>query len=192
MGNMGEYVRCPKCGATNESNAIYCKRCGFKVKKSYISISNSLAFLISSVIFYVPANIEPILQTNKLATSTNNTIISGIFELWQDGDVPIAIIVFLASVLIPILKFVILFYLIADIKSCKFINFKKKLYKFIEVSGPWSLLDVFVVFVLSVMVHFASVSVVPKDGAFYFLIMVIFLILASLSFDERLIGEKCK
>ena len=192
MGNMGKYVRCPKCGATNEKNNIYCKRCGFKVEKSYVSISNSLAFLISSVIFYIPANLEPILQTNKLATSTNNTIISGIFELWQDGDIPIAIIVFLASVLIPILKFVILFYLIADIKSCKFIGFKKKLYKFIEISGPWSLLDVFVVFVLSVMVHFASVSVIPKEGVFYFLIMVIFLILASLSFDERLIGEKCE
>ncbi len=192
MGDMGRYVRCPHCGFTNEGNDIYCKRCGFKVKKSYISVYNSFAFLISSVIFYIPANIEPILQTNKLATSTNNTIISGIFELWQDGDVPIAIIVFLASVLIPLLKFVILFYLIIDIKSCKFIKFKKRLYKFIEVSGPWSLLDVFVVFVLAVMVHFASVSVVPKDGAFYFLIMVIFLILSSLSFDERLISEKCK
>ena len=192
MGNMGKYVRCPKCGATNYENSIYCNRCGLKVKKSYESVLNSLAFLISSIIFYIPANIEPILQTNKLSTSTNNTIISGIFELWQDGDVPIAIIVFLASVLIPILKFVILFYLIVDIKSCKFVTFKKKLYKFIEVSGPWSLLDVFVVFVLSVMVHFLSVSVIPQPGVFYFLIMVIFLILASLSFDERLIGEKCR
>ncbi len=192
MGNMGKYVRCPKCGATNYENSVYCHRCGFKVQKNYLSVSNSLAFLISSVIFYIPANIEPILQTNKLLNSTNNTIISGIFELWQDGDIPIAIIVFLASVLIPILKFVILFYLITDIKSCKFIKFKKKLYKFIEISGPWSLLDVFVVFVLSVMVHFSAVSVVPKKGAVYFLIMVIFLILASLSFDERLICEKCK
>ena len=192
MGNMGKYVRCPKCGATNYENSVYCNRCGFKVKKSYNSVSNSLAFLISSIIFYIPANIEPILQTNKLSTSTNNTIISGIFELWQDGDMPIAIIVFLASVLIPILKFVILFYLIVDIKSCKFIKFKKSLYKFIEISGPWSLLDVFVVFILSVMVHFSTVSVIPQKGALFFLIMVIFLILASLSFDERLIGEKCK
>ena len=192
MGNMGKYVRCPKCGATNKIDEIFCQRCGFKVKKSYASVFNSLAFLISSIIFYIPANIEPILQTHKLTTVTNNTIISGIFELWQDGDIPIAIIVFLASVLIPLLKFVILFYLIADIKSCKFVKFKKRLYKFIEISGPWSLLDVFVVFVLSVMVHFRSVSVIPKEGAFYFLIMVIFLILASLSFDERLIGEKCK
>ena len=192
MGNMGKYVRCPKCGATNSINDIYCNRCGFKVKKSYVSISNSLAFLISSIIFYIPANIEPILRTTKLYTSMDNTIISGIFELWEDGDIPIAIIVFLASVLIPLLKFVILFYLIVDVKSCKFIGFKKKLYKFVEISGPWSLLDVFVVFVLSVMVHFSSVSVVPRDGAFYFLIMVVFMILASLSFDERLIGNECK
>ena len=192
MGNMGKYVRCHKCGATNEIGNTYCKRCGFRVKKSYMSVSNSFAFLISSVVFYIPANIEPILETNKLSASTDNTIISGIFELWQDGDVPIAVIVFLASVLIPLLKFVILFYLIADIKSCKFTGFKKKLYKFVEVSGPWSLLDVFVVFVLSVTVHFSNVSVIPKEGAFYFLIMVIFMILASLSFDERLIGEQCK
>jgi len=189
MGDMGKYVRCPHCGATNYENHIHCYRCNFKIEKNYSSIYTSLAFLITAVVFYIPANLYPILQSNKLFKSVDSTIIGGIFTLWEDGDYPIAVIVFLASVLIPILKFVILFYLIITIKDKKYISLKKKLYKFIEISGPWSLLDVFVVFVLGSMIHFQYVSVIPQKAALYFLLMVIFTIFAVMSFDERLISE---
>ena len=187
MGEMGKFVKCRKCGAINEKENIYCYRCNLKLQTA--SIYKTLAFLIAAVCFYIPANIYPILQTNKFYLTYENTIIGGIFVLWNHGDYPIAIIVFLASVLIPILKFVILFYLIVSFKSKKFINLKKKLYKFIAVSGDWSLLDVFVVFVTSALVRFGYVSAVPQEAAVYFLIMVIFTILAVKSFDERLLGE---
>lgn len=187
-----KYVRCPHCGFTNYSNNTYCSRCNFKVKADYSSVNKSLAFLFTGFIFYFPANIYPILQSNKFFASYTNTIISGIFELWRDGDYPIAVIVFLASVLIPFLKFVILFYLNISVKSCKFLKLKKKLYKFVEVSGPWSLLDVFVVFVLGALIHFQYVSIIPQKAALYFLIMVIFTILSAMSFDERMIGANCE
>jgi len=192
MGFIREYVRCPYCEATNYSDSIYCRRCNLKIKMDYSSVYKSLAFLITAVVFYFPANIYPILESNKFFLSYTNTIISGIFELWSDGDYPIAIIVFLASVLIPILKFLILFYLNLSVKSCRYLNLKRKLYKFIEISGPWSLLDVFVVFVLAALIHFQYVSIVPQKAALYFLLMVIFTILSSMSFDERLIGAKCE
>jgi len=192
MGFIREYIRCPKCGATNYSNSIYCRRCNLKIKMDYSSVYKSFAFLITAVVLYFPANIYPILKSNKFFLSYTNTIISGIFELWSDGDYPIAIIVFFASVLIPILKFIILFYLILSVKSCKYLNLKRKLYKFIEISGPWSLLDVFVVFILAALIHFQYVSIVPQKAALYFLLMVIFTILSSMSFDERLIGAKCE
>ena len=192
MGFIRGYVRCPNCGATNYSDTDICRRCNLKIKTDYSSVYKSFAFLITAFIFYFPANIYPILESNKFFISYTNTIISGIFELWRDGDYPISIIVFLASVLIPILKFVIIFYLNMSVKSCKHLNLKRKLYKFIEISGPWSLLDVFVVFVMSSLIHFQYVSVIPKKAAFYFLLMVIFTILSAMSFDERLIGAKCE
>jgi len=187
MGEVREFIRCDRCGATNLSKSKYCYRCNLKLK-DYSSIYISLSFLIAAIFFYIPANIYPILQTNKFYVSYNNTIIGGILTLWSDGDYPIAVIVFLASVLIPILKFVILFYLIVSVKNKKFISLKRKLYKFIEVSGPWSLLDVFVVFVMGALVRFDYISAVPQEASIYFLIMVIFTILASKSFDERLIS----
>ena len=192
MGSIRKkYVRCPHCGFTNYSENEYCYRCSLKIKLDDLSISKSLSFLFTAFVFYIPANIFPILQSNKFFESYTNTIISGIFELWRDGDYPIAIIVFLASVLIPFLKFVILFYLNMSVKSCKYIKLKRKLYKFVEVSGPWSLLDVFVVFVLSALIHFQYVSIIPQKAAFYFLLMVIFTILSAMSFDERMLGAEC-
>ena len=192
MGNVREYIRCPYCEFTNYKDNKYCARCSLKIEIDDFSIQKSIAFLIAALVFYIPANIFPILQSNKFFISYTNTIISGIFELWEDGDYPIAIIVFLASVLIPILKFIILFYLNISVKSCKYLNLKRKLYKFIEVSGPWSLLDVFVVFVLGALIHFKYVSVVPQKAALYFLLMVIFTILSAMSFDERMIGANCE
>ena len=191
MGNLREYIRCPYCGSTNYSFEEKCNRCNLNIKIDKISIKKSLAFLFAAFIFYIPANIFPILESKKFFVSYTNTIISGIFELWSDGDYPIAIIVFLASVLIPILKFVILLYLNLSVNSCKNINLKRKLYKFIDISGPWSLLDVFVVFVLAALIHFQYVSIIPKSAALYFLIMVIFTILSVMSFDERMIGANC-
>ncbi|MEO1924066.1 MAG: paraquat-inducible protein A [Nautiliaceae bacterium] len=184
------YKACPYCNAVNLKNEIYCHRCGLKIKKE---ISLSFAFLIAGVVFYIPANLFPILQTNKFFVSYVNTIIDGIFELMDDGDYPIALIVFLASVLIPILKFLIMFYLLFSIKfkRCEFLKFKYKLYEFVSISGPWSLLDIFVVVVLSVLIRSENIFVLPREGAFYFLIMVICTMLSSKFLDIELLGEKC-
>ncbi|EDM23960.1 paraquat-inducible membrane protein A [Caminibacter mediatlanticus TB-2] len=184
------YKVCPKCGAVNKKTSKRCYRCGFKLE---YDINLSLSLAISGLIFYIPANLYPIIQTNKFFTSTSNTIIDGIFLLWQKGDYPIAIIVFLASVLIPILKFIIIFYLIFSIKfrSCKFLNLKKRFYKFIKATGHWSLLDVFVVIVLSGLINSQNVSIIPREGAIYFLLMVIFTILSSMTLDISKLGEEC-
>ena len=184
------YKVCKKCGAVNKKDFKRCYRCGFKLD---YDINLSLSLAISGLVFYIPANLYPIIQTNKFFSSTTNTIIDGIFLLWQKGDYPIALIVFFASVLIPILKFIIIFYLIFSIKtkSCFFISFKKKLYKFIKVTGHWSLLDVFVVVVLSGLIHSQSVSIIPQKGALFFLLMVIFTIFSSMTLDISKLGEEC-
>jgi len=192
MGSVRKYVRCPHCGSTNYTDNNLCQRCSLKIKMDYSSVYKSLAFLITAVVLYFPANIYPILENSKFFATYTNTIISGIFELWQSGDYPIAVIVFLASVLIPILKFIILFYLNISIKSSKHLHFKRRLYKFMEISGSWSLLDVFVVFIMAALIHFQYISIIPQKAALYFLLMVIFTILSAMSFDERLMGENCE
>ncbi len=184
------YKRCKFCGKTNYAGDKKCKRC-----KMPLGGNNLLAFsfALSGLIFYIPANIFPIIETNKFIINYTNTIIDGIFVLWQDGDYPIAVIVFIASVLIPILKFIIIFYLLYSIKkrSCKFFKLKYILYRFASITGHWSLLDVFVVMIISGLIHSNSIFVIPREGAFYFLIMVIFTVLSIISLDLDELKEEC-
>ncbi|WP_457561425.1 paraquat-inducible protein A [Caminibacter sp.] len=184
------YKRCHFCGETNLAFNKRCKRCNAKLNGNNLL---SFVFAFSGLLFYFPANIYPIIETNKYIINYTNTIIDGIFLLWSDGDYPIAIIVFIASVLIPILKFIIVFYLLFEIKrkNCKFLRFKYNLYKFISISGHWSLLDVFVVVIISGLIHSNSIFVIPREGALYFLIMVIFTILSVIYLDLDELKEKC-
>jgi paraquat-inducible protein A len=123
-----------------------------------------------------------------------STIIGGVLHLWQMGDYPIAIVIFLASVAVPIAKFVILFYLLLEIASKHRSDPKKLaiLYHVVEVSGPWSLVDVFVVVILAAVVHFVSVSIIPGLGATSFALMVFFTLLASRSLKICLAGAQCE
>jgi len=189
---LSRYTRCHKCGATNLKECELCRRCdsslGLNRKKT---LSISFAYLISGLIFYIPANIYPVLKTSQFASTTGSTIFGGMLELWHDGEYPVAVIIFLASIMIPIIKFLILIYLIFSIKFNLYKNKedKIKLYHFIEYSGPWSLIDVFVVVILAGLIHFKSVSIIPGIGATSFAIMVFFTILSAMSLDVRLLGE---
>jgi len=184
------YKRCRFCGETNPAINRRCKRCN-----SRMGGDNLLAFIFAfcGLLFYIPANIYPIIETNKYFINYTNTIVDGIFLLWEDGDYPIAIIVFLASVLIPVLKFIILFYLLFSIKikNCNFYKLKYNLYLFIKITGHWSLLDVFVVVIISGLIQSNSIFVMPREGALYFLIMVIFTILSVIFLDVEELKEEC-
>ena len=185
------FKRCPYCNYPNKNSAKYCARCGLKLDKN---INIALAFAIAGLMFYIPANLYPIIETTKFFYIKDSTIIGGIITLWQNGDYPIAVIVFLASVLIPVLKFFIIFYLIFSIKfeDCTYFRLKYKLYKFIKITGHYSILDIFVMVVLSGIVSFNSLKVEPKVGAIYFLIMVIFTILSSKNIELRELKKVCR
>jgi len=161
-----KYKRCLECGAVNYYESDTCRRCKDDItldKKS--SLSKALAFLLSAIFFYIPANIFPILNTSKFAQTQGSTIIGGVFQLWEEGDYPVAIIIFIASVLIPIIKFLVLFYLIYAVYKGSCGEKKVKLYYLMEIIGPWSLIDIFVVMVLVGLVHFNSVSIIPGVGS---------------------------
>ncbi len=188
-------VPCHICEAVNEADKedkVYCRRCGCKIydKKSK-SFQTSLAFLITAIIFYIPANIFPILKTYSLGQEEENTIMGGIIYLWEHGSYPIAVIVFLASVTIPIIKFIMLFFLLfwkkLNIKPT--LAFKSKMYHLAEFIGPWSMIDVFVVAILSALIHFNIASIKPGFAATSFALSVIFTMLSALTYDKRLLEE---
>ncbi len=173
-----------------------CPRCHNRLHpRKHGSLARSWALLIAAAIFYIPANAFPIMRTQSLFDKDDNTILSGIVELWRAGSPDLAIIVFTASIVVPVLKFAILGYLLVSVQRSSDWSARRraKLYRFVELVGYWSMLDVFVVAILSALVHFKVLSrVEPLPGVVYFGVVVVLTMLAAMSFDPRLIWDKRK
>lgn len=190
-----DFTRCHICEAVNYDNKkdIHCRRCGHKIHHpKHISFQKTLAFLITAIILYIPANLYPILVSKQFGMVSHSTIMGGILHLWEHGSYPIALIILVASVFVPILKFIFIIYLLLsskyNVKSSKVA--KHKLFYITEAIGPWSMIDVFVVLILSVLIHFSGVQIYPGIGATAFALMVFFTMLSALSFDTRLIKKR--
>jgi len=191
---MSKYIRCPICEAVNEDTTkeIYCRRCNQKIyKEKGYSYQATWAYLITAIILYFPANLYPMLSTNTLGEKSSSTIIGGVISLWEHGSYPIALIILFASIFVPILKFILIGYLLISSKLRKHNQDidKHKLFFITEVIGPWSMIDVFVVAILGALVHLSIVSIEPGPAASAFALMVFFTLLAAISFDTRLIWE---
>ena len=199
MTDNEHFTRCPICEAVNIDNGedIECRRCKSKIHKAtYLSFHKTLAFLITAMILYVPANLYPILISKQFGKVSESTIMGGILHLWEHGSYPIALIILVASVFVPLVKFIFIIYLLLatkyNVKSSQVD--KHKLFYLTEAIGPWSMIDVFVVLILSVLIHFSGVQIYPGAGATAFALMVLFTMLSALSFDTRLIKKRvqCK
>lgn len=188
-------IPCPICSAVNidKGKKNSCRRCGSAIyhHRSF-STEKSWAYLITAMIAYIPANVYPMLITNQFGTQDASTILGGVVYLWEHGSYPIAMVIFFASIMIPVVKFLILIYLLISVKypigKDKKVN-KHKLYYMTEVIGPWSMIDVFVVAILAALIHLTSVSIVAGTAATAFAISVFFTLLAAHAFDETLIKE---
>ncbi len=148
--------------------------------------------LITAFIFYIIANVYPILEINKFGSISQNTIIGGVVALWEEGEYPIALIIFLASVFVPLLKFIMIIYILINYKTStnrKSRVDQEKLYHITELIGPWSMVDVFVVAILVGVVHTNSVKIMAGIGATAFVLMVFFTMLSTMSIDIRIIKE---
>jgi len=190
--NNEHYIRCPICETVNydDTSTTECRRCHSKINTSLkYSYHRTLAFLITAMILYIPANLYPILITKQFGMNSDSTILGGIIHLWELGSYPIAIIILVASVVVPLLKFLLIIYLLiaAKYKTRSSLLDKHKLFYITESIGPWSMVDVFVVIILSVLIHFSGVQIYPGTGATAFALMVFFTMLSALSFDTRLI-----
>ena len=148
------------------------------------------ALLITATILYIPANVLPIMTTRLLGRDEPSTILGGVELLWQHGSKPIAIVIFIASILIPIAKIIALAWLNYSVQTKSNAHHKQRIiiYRIAEFLGRWSMIDVFVVTILVSLIQLGNtMTVYPGPAAFAFSAVVIVTMLAAISFDSHLI-----
>ncbi|HEV7775703.1 MAG TPA: paraquat-inducible protein A [Luteibacter sp.] len=193
IGMVGCHVCRLVCAAPQPGEDAHCPRCGAGLHmRKRDSLARTWALLIAAALLYLPANIFPIMRTQSLFSRDDNTILSGVIELWRAGSADLAVIVFVASIVVPMMKFLVMGFLLVSIRrrSGWALRQRAKMYRVIELVGYWSMLDVFVVALLSALVHFKVLSrVEPLPGVIYFGLVVVLTMFAAMSFDPRLIWD---
>lgn len=154
------------------------------------SVEVTWALLIAAMILYIPANFLPVMSAYKLGLGQPDTIISGVFYLWKTGQWPLALLVFAASIVVPLMKLIALIFLLITIqrKSSWRQQERMRLYRMIEYVGRWSMVDVFVIAILVGLVQFGNLARVEANvGSFSFAAVVVLTMLAARTLDEHLI-----
>lgn len=185
---------CEACYLLNHVPAhregLACARCGAHLyARKPASFARLWAFLAAAAILYVPANLLPVLETHSLAEAKSDTILSGVAFLWTSGSEPLAVIVFIASIVIPAAKLLSLAFLgaAAQRRSRWRPDLRARIYRATAYIGRWSMVDIYVGATLVALVQLkAFASIVPGPGAVYFGAVVILTMFASMSFDPRL------
>ena len=182
---------CPICTSVGSAEKTHCGRCGATLHAGWHeSIQKTWAWLITAAMLYLPANFLPITYTRLFGKETENTILGGVVLLWEHGDKPIAVIIFIASVLVPLGKMIVLAWMCLSVQTGSdfALTQKTKLYRVTEFVGRWSMIDVFVVAILVALIQLGNIMTVrPGVAAVAFAGMVITTMLASRSFDPRLL-----
>ena len=188
---------CHICGLLRKSvpgaHQVRCRRCGslLHFRKPH-SIARTWALLIAGYILFVPANVLPIMHTSSLFGAQSDTILSGVVYLWTSGSWHLAVIVFIASILVPSAKLVALTFLVASVqqRSTSDPLQRTRLYRILELVGRWSMLDIFVVAILVALVHLQALATIRAGlGAVAFGAVVVLTMFASMAFDPRLIWD---
>lgn len=185
---------CHHCGLLAPSSQHRCKRCHthLQLRKKY-SLQRTWALLITAILLYIPANLQPIMRTNLLGQEDLSTILGGVVLLWEMGSWPIATVIFIASVMVPLGKMLALIWLCLSVSGShkRWPRQRTMTYRITELVGRWSMVDVFVVAILVALIQLGQLmSIYPGNAALAFAGVVIFTMLAANSFDPRLIWDK--
>ena len=167
------------------------RRCGAQLADHKPnSLARTAAFSLAALLFYVPANIFPILEMDLYGVHSENTVWEGCKTLFQHGEILVAVVVFMASLVIPALKLLGLFFLVVTTRrgSNRRRPVRTWIYRTIDRVGPWAMLDVFLLAILVALVKLGELAtVIPGPGLLAFTAVVVLTILASSSFDPTLI-----
>lgn len=185
-------IACTSCGRLDTPRET-CARCGTPLHSRYPqSIQRTLAWLAAGIVCFIPANLYPMLITRTLGTEEQSTIIGGVIELVSYDAYFVAAVVGIASIFIPVAKFIVIGVLVASIRRAWRLDphHRLHLYEITEFIGRWSMIDVFVVAILVALVQLDFIaSVNPGLAAVSFALSVIFTMLAAQSLDPRLIWD---
>lgn len=172
-------ARCPRCGA----------HLHFRKPDS---ITRTWALLITAMILYIPANLLPMMNTSSLFGSQSDTIMSGVVYFWTSGSWYLALIIFFASIMVPMLKMIALVLLLVTVQSHSRWqrDQRARLYRLVEFVGRWSMLDIYVVAVIVALVQLQGLATIqPGPGAAAFGAVVVLTMFAAMAFDPRLIWD---
>jgi paraquat-inducible protein A len=185
---------CHTCLLLNDAVAGHCVRCGESVHvRNPLSLQRTMALLITAAVLYVPANVLPIMTTDQFGRSVDSTIIGGVVLLWDLGSYPVALVILVASVLVPLGKILTVAVLCWTIWRQVPVSPRQRatLYRITEFIGKWSMVDVFVVSILVALIQISGIIVIrPGLAAAAFAGVVIVTMLAAQSFDPRLIWDE--
>ena len=189
-------VACRECGRVHRPGLRVCSRCGTPLaSRDDASLQRVWAWLFAGLVCYIPANAYPMLRTATFGHATESTILGGVVDLVHHGSYAVAGIVFFASVVIPIAKFLAIGYLAWSIKRPVTMSppARQHLYEVVEFIGRWSMIDVFVVAILSALVQLNFVATInPGIAAVSFALSVAFTMISAQSFDPRLIWDSAE
>ncbi|HXY05522.1 MAG TPA: paraquat-inducible protein A [Burkholderiaceae bacterium] len=191
------WLVCHTCGLVSQPGKggghPHCPRCGeaLHVRKRE-SVARTWALVIAAAILYIPANVLPVMNTSSLFGFERDTILSGVVYLWTSGDWPLAVLVFFASITVPVLKLIALTMLLISVqrRSTWQPQQRTKLYRLVEFVGRWSMLDIYVVTLMAALVQLQTLaSITAGPGAVAFGAVVVLTMFAALAFDPRLIWD---
>jgi paraquat-inducible protein A len=192
-------IACEQCDqlarvrAGAQRHGAACPRCAGPLhRRKPDSLNRTWALALTATILYVPANLLPIMTVTSLGKGTPDTIVSGVVELLHAGMWPVALLVFFASITVPVLKLIGLAYLLVSVhrRSTARLRDRTRLYRVIEGIGRWSMVDVFMIGILAALVALGNLATIePGPGAVAFCGVVVVTILASMAFDPRLMWD---
>ena len=186
-------VGCRSCGVVHAAGTALCRRCGSALaSRDDRSLQRVWAWLIAGMVAYVPANVYPMLLTTTLGRTQENTIVGGALDLAHHGAYGVAAIVFFASVVIPIGKFIAIAYLAIAARAPVVIGShgRQVLYEVVEFIGRWSMIDVFVVAILTALVQLNFVAAInPGIAAICFALSVACTMVSAQNFDPKLLWD---
>jgi paraquat-inducible protein A len=193
----GVLCSCHVCGLLSQAGGhghdALCPRCAAPLHfRKPNSLSRSWAFLISAYILYIPANVLPIMKTSSFLGAQDDTIMSGVIYLWHSGSWDLALVVFIASILVPLMKLLAMTVLLVTVqrRSAWQPLQRTKLYRIVELVGRWSMLDIYVVAMLAALVQIGSLANINAGpAALAFGAVVVLTMFAAMEFDPRLIWD---
>ena len=191
-----EPTSCPACALACQppAAAASCPRCGAALHhRKPDSLARTTALAMSGLILYAPANFFPVLTVIRLNQGSPSTILSGVWELLGAGQLPLAVIVFVASVAVPVLKLLglAIMLLVAVRGRSTHLRQLSLLYRVVAAIGRWSMIDIFMESILAALVQFGgAASIYPGSGALAFAAVVVFTMFAAESFDPRLMWDR--